>query len=181
MIETIKQKLTQRNQQGFTIIEVVLVLAIAGLIFLVVFLAVPQLQRSQRDSQRRSDLGRFMSSLETYSSNNNGDYPEDQTETDEFIQNYLLSADSEFADPSTGPDPAYDGSADEGLGYEVTYGSGNLTVTSNDDIATDGAEIYFHTSAQCSDSEGTLDNAAARQVAAMVELENGVAFCQDNN
>jgi len=53
------KKLTNK-ESGFTIIEVVLVLAIAGLIFLVVFLALPALQRSQRDSQRRTDLGRFI-------------------------------------------------------------------------------------------------------------------------
>ncbi len=41
---------------GFTIIEVALVLAIAGLIFLVVFLALPALQRSQRDTARRQDV-----------------------------------------------------------------------------------------------------------------------------
>lgn len=34
------------TKKGFTIIEVVLVLAIAGLIFLMVFLALPALQRS---------------------------------------------------------------------------------------------------------------------------------------
>ena len=37
------------NKKGFTIIEVVLVLAIAGLIFAMVFIALPALQRSQRD------------------------------------------------------------------------------------------------------------------------------------
>ncbi|MCL2869540.1 prepilin-type N-terminal cleavage/methylation domain-containing protein, partial [Candidatus Saccharibacteria bacterium] len=36
-----------KTRQGFTIIEVVLVLAIAGLIFLMVFIALPALQRSQ--------------------------------------------------------------------------------------------------------------------------------------
>lgn len=45
--------------EGFTIIEVVLVLAIAGLIFLMVFLALPALQRSQRDTQRKNDIGRL--------------------------------------------------------------------------------------------------------------------------
>ena len=45
-----------QNKQGFTIIEVVLVLAIAGLIFAMVFIALPALQRSQRDSQRKSHL-----------------------------------------------------------------------------------------------------------------------------
>ena len=40
---------TKQKEKGFTIIEVVLVLAIAGLIFLMVFIALPQLQRSQRN------------------------------------------------------------------------------------------------------------------------------------
>ena len=48
---------------GFTIIEVVLVLAIAGLIFLMVFIALPALQRSQRDTQRRNDLGRVTNAI----------------------------------------------------------------------------------------------------------------------
>ena len=43
------------NKKGFTIIEVVLVLAIAGLIFAMVFIALPALQRSQRDHSREND------------------------------------------------------------------------------------------------------------------------------
>jgi prepilin-type N-terminal cleavage/methylation domain-containing protein len=46
-----------RRQQGFTIIEVLIVLAIAALILLVVFLAVPAMQRSARNEQRRRDVG----------------------------------------------------------------------------------------------------------------------------
>ena len=41
--------------EGFTIIEVVLVLAIAGLIFLMVFIALPALRRNQRDTQRKNN------------------------------------------------------------------------------------------------------------------------------
>ena len=55
-----------KSKKGFTIIEVVLVLAIAGLIFLMVFLALPALQRSQRDTQRRDDLARFQTSIANY-------------------------------------------------------------------------------------------------------------------
>ena len=43
------------NKKGFTIIEVVLVLAIAGLIFAMVFIALPALQRSQHDQSRKND------------------------------------------------------------------------------------------------------------------------------
>lgn len=50
-------------KKGFTIIEVVLVLAIAGLIFLMVFLALPVLQRSQRDTQRKQDVAMVATAL----------------------------------------------------------------------------------------------------------------------
>lgn len=65
----------QKSKRGFTIIEVVLVLAIGGLIFMMVFIALPALQRSQRDTQRTSDMSRFMTQLTQYQSNNRGAIP----------------------------------------------------------------------------------------------------------
>lgn len=62
----------QKQEKGFTIIEVVLVLAIAGLIFLMVFIAWPALQRSQRDTQRRDDASTFVTQLQSYATNNRG-------------------------------------------------------------------------------------------------------------
>ena len=63
--------------RGFTIIEVVLVLAIAGLIFLMVFIALPNMQRSQRDTQRRNDYAAFSANITGYMTNNNGALPAD--------------------------------------------------------------------------------------------------------
>ncbi|MFZ1706834.1 MAG: prepilin-type N-terminal cleavage/methylation domain-containing protein [Candidatus Nanogingivalis sp.] len=60
---TVKQ---QPKERGFTIIEVVLVLAIAGLIFLMVFIALPALQRNQRDTQRKNDMSRVLSAVQSY-------------------------------------------------------------------------------------------------------------------
>ncbi len=65
-----KKHQSQKTASGFTIIEVVLVLAIAGLIFLMVFVALPALQRSQRDTQRRNDMSRVDTSLVQYQTNN---------------------------------------------------------------------------------------------------------------
>jgi prepilin-type N-terminal cleavage/methylation domain-containing protein len=48
-------KLPSKNTNGFTIIEVIIVLAIAGLIILIVLLAVPALQRNARNTSRKSD------------------------------------------------------------------------------------------------------------------------------
>ena len=98
-----------KSKKGFTIIEVVLVLAIAGLIFLMVFIGLPALQRSQRDTQRRDDMARFMSQLSQYQANNGGEVPSleassyNGTDTKTgFIKDYLLAGKDSFADPSTG-------------------------------------------------------------------------------
>jgi prepilin-type N-terminal cleavage/methylation domain-containing protein len=52
------------KQRGFTIIEVMIVLAIAGLILLMVFYAVPSVQRTARNNRRRNDLGRFYAAIQ---------------------------------------------------------------------------------------------------------------------
>ena len=59
-----------KQRKAFTIIEVVLVLAIAGLIFLMVFIALPALQRSQRNTRRRQDMARIATAVNDYQSNN---------------------------------------------------------------------------------------------------------------
>lgn len=65
-------KLKKSQSEGFTIIEVMIVLAIAALILLIVFLAVPALQRNSRNTGRKSDVGRVASALNNWVSNNNG-------------------------------------------------------------------------------------------------------------
>ena len=93
-----------KREGGFTIIEVVLVLAIAGLIFLIVFLAVPALQRSQRDTQRRNDASRFMSQLSNYQANNKGAIPANAA-VDTFVAAYLdngAGSPDNWKDPSSG-------------------------------------------------------------------------------
>ena len=62
----------KKSQKGFTIIEVALVLAIGALIFLVVFLAVPALQRNQRNDARKRDISSVVEAVASYASNNPG-------------------------------------------------------------------------------------------------------------
>lgn len=63
--------MAQKQENGFTIIEVLIVLAIAGLILLIVFIAVPALQRNGRNTQRKRDLSSFYAAIIEYQSNNN--------------------------------------------------------------------------------------------------------------
>src|SRR5690349_9509371 len=97
-------KTTAQTEKGFTIIEVVLVLAIAGLIFLMVFIALPALQRGQRDTQRRDDISTFVSQLTSYATNNRGALPTfaSMTGTSGFLNSYMKVSSGEFNDPSSG-------------------------------------------------------------------------------
>src|SRR3954464_15325692 len=63
------------RQQGFTIIEVLIVLAIAGLIMVVVFLAVPALQRSGRNNGLSTSANNILAAVGNYASNNGGTLP----------------------------------------------------------------------------------------------------------
>ncbi|HEV2402738.1 MAG TPA: prepilin-type N-terminal cleavage/methylation domain-containing protein [Candidatus Saccharimonadales bacterium] len=67
--------LKQKNNRGFTIIEVLIVLAIAGLILLIVFLAVPALQRSARNTTRKNDISSLIGGVTEFENNNSGALP----------------------------------------------------------------------------------------------------------
>jgi type IV pilus assembly protein PilA len=66
------KKLQKSNNKGFTIIEVMIVLAIAALILLIVLLAVPALQRSSRNTQRKNDVSALSGAIANVISDNNG-------------------------------------------------------------------------------------------------------------
>ncbi len=66
------QKYKLKREEGFTIIEVLIVLAIAGLIMLIVFLAVPALQRNSRNSARNNEASRMSAAVTDCLSNHNG-------------------------------------------------------------------------------------------------------------
>ena len=119
-----KPQTNPQTNPAFTIIEVVLVLAIAGLIFLMVFIALPALQRNQRDTQRKNDMATFASELNNYAANNRGKYPDvsgyssnavtstHAPELYNFAKSYLnwpgawyaASENESFVDPSIGGD-----------------------------------------------------------------------------
>ncbi|MBQ2695241.1 hypothetical protein IJG04_01215 [Candidatus Saccharibacteria bacterium] len=61
----------RQNTTGFTIIEVALVLGLAGLIFAMVFLILPTLWSAERDSERRDNVLTFIDTLKNFQSNNN--------------------------------------------------------------------------------------------------------------
>lgn len=64
-----------RAKEGFTIIEVIIVLVIGAVIMLAVFLVVPQLQRTQRNSRQQANARRILTGIQQFASNNNNAFP----------------------------------------------------------------------------------------------------------
>lgn len=69
------KNLKKTKSEGFTIIEVMIVLAIAGLIILIVLLAVPALQRNGRNTAIKNDASAMAAGVSEFASNNNGATP----------------------------------------------------------------------------------------------------------
>lgn len=159
-------KTHKQQGDGFTIIEVVLVLAIAALILLMVFLALPALQRGQRDTQRKQDMSRLQSAVNTYKSSNRGQAPA-PGEWGNFFTNYLKLNGDEFADPS-GEDYA-----------PVVQTTGSATMPGAFGTAGVANEnIYIFPGASCNGSTATgAIKSAARKVAIVKPLEGGGFFC----
>ena len=169
-----KQK-NLKHRKGFTIIEVVLVLAIAGLIFLMVFIAFPALQRGQRDTQRRDDMARFASQLAQYQSNNYGKVPgmgatEDSakvTSWNNFINDYLRSNGDTFADPS-------------GVDYHVQSSAGTYEGDTSDSISTTAIQICSLTDCPTGGSADKNNSAKDNPANAIIRIYTN-ATCSGEN
>ena len=155
----------KNTNKGFSIIEVVLVLAIAGLIFLAVFIALPALQRGQRDTQRKSDASRLVSQIQHYASNNKNAVPNTQAKVNSFKANYLMQDGQTFADPKSGTD------------YTITY-KGSASAANGTELG-DGVMIYALNST-C-DVDGKVVSGGKRQVAIIYKLESGVGCVDTTN
>ena len=156
--------LPKRNiTQGFTIIEVVLVLAIAGLIFLMIFIAFPALQRNQADSQRRSDVGRVISQVTQYQTDNRGSIPTDDNVNTTFKENYLKSGNETFQDPS-------------GSDYVLEFKTGAAGGTQKPP----NGQMYYHSGATCSLTDGNAVSSSSRKIAIRITLDGGAVYCQNN-
>lgn len=155
---------TTNKTKGFSIIEVVLVLAIAGLIFLMVFLALPALQRSQRDTQRRDDVGRVISAVQSYKTNNNGRVPAANGLNAAFISSYLTAGGSSFVDPSGGDYSFVERAI---AGGQTPAANGTASNTTN-------GQVSVYRSVRC---DGTAANNA---LSVVIQLESGGVYCANS-
>jgi prepilin-type N-terminal cleavage/methylation domain-containing protein len=153
MLSKVKQQ-----EKGFTIIEVLIVLVIAGLIMLIVFLAVPALQRNSRNTQRKNDVASVLGAVSEWSNNNNGRLPGQPT-----LPTGVTAANEEAAALSNAKLGIYSG--------QVTFVAGATTNTN----ATTESTVVVVRGAKCAANgdDATSTNATSRAFAAMYTVETG--------
>lgn len=187
---------------GFTIIEVVLVLAIAGLIFLMVFIALPALQRSQRDTQRRENMSALQTAVTNYQGNNNGKLPadgkvdaaEEDTNNIKFVSgtsggvdyngvssstNSAVSLIYKYLNAVNATENKFVDPTGHAYGLTImTLGSGTTKEVTGTDYDNHMAYIIKH--AKC-DGEKSVYSANARDYTIMLKLEGSGTYCQSNS
>ena len=170
------------SKKGFTIIEVVLVLAIAGLIFLMVFVAYTALRRNQSDTARRNDLSRFISQLAQYKTNNRKT-PQTIADVVEFVNGYLdgdvkakadgtMTEDKQTANFTSGfQDP-------DGEPYMVTVPTKYTNQNPMASVNEVNHIVYYYNYAKCN-GESLEASQGKNDVAIVYRTENGI-YCQSN-
>lgn len=65
----------QKAKNGFTLLELIVVIAIIGSLAAIFTTTYPASQRKARDATRKSDIKQYQTGLEVYANKNNGVYP----------------------------------------------------------------------------------------------------------
>ena len=191
----------KRNKHGFTIIEVVLVLAIAGLIFIMVFIALPALRQGQRNTQRKRDAAQIVTAMQQWYTHNQvsvtDNFSNRNSDKNGFCTFYKRYVGEELNDPSTG-EPykialwgstnvvnCIDGSTENRGGYDTDV-HGSAGYGDSDNWAKmEVGDIQYDDGAFCED-EGFNDDigggryAGSKIFAIRVRLEGGATLCLDN-
>lgn len=157
---------TPNKTQGFTVIEVLIVLAIAGLVLTIVFLAVPAMQRNFRNTARKKDVATTLAFIQQTIVEHNNELPGscNTSQLDCFLRDHSLLY--------------YQNKTDENivsLHNRSTLGPYNdpidLQLDPNDPLSSE--RISIRTWANCNGGLLSGENATPRDIAAQFVIETG--------
>ncbi|KKS77649.1 MAG: General secretion pathway protein G [Candidatus Woesebacteria bacterium GW2011_GWB1_43_14] len=108
------------SQKGFTLMELLIVIAVLGVLLTLVSLRLVGPEKQARDTKRQSDLKQYQTLLEIYASANKEKYPSEDGVTLPLVCTNYLGATSCPDDPRQTQNGSYMYSADvSGLRYVV--------------------------------------------------------------
>jgi prepilin-type N-terminal cleavage/methylation domain-containing protein len=197
-IVSMKSKIIKKlsNPRGFTIVETLIALAIAGLIMVIVFIAISEAQVSIRDSHRKAYARTVFQALEEFNKNN-GKFPGcvrgcDTSDMQIFMEVYI----PEGTDPSTGESYRSTPTKITNIGTSgtgISSANGSAVYYDNGvhhDLIPEVGQIYIATAHWCYSSApdsgegpplaGYLGDNDVTKFALVIYLEHGGYYCIDN-
>ena len=180
------------KRYGFTVIEVALVIAVAGVIFLMVIVALPALRASQRDATRRENVISFINKVKQYQKDNRGTLPgsADNLSDGRTVEVSWNDDDLETSDPTSwaGFYRDYLGANffdPNGEHYQLKIRRCDVNIVGEDcGFSIEGEpfpnnyEIIVATSAVCKGQQIVQTN-NQRKLAAAYRLESGGVYCEN--
>ncbi len=148
--------------QGFSLVELTIVLAIAALIMILVFVGFRQATINRRDHARKADAARYLEAERMWVSDNNGLMPTSLTyDTASGIKaKYITSGGAKFADPDNN-------------NWTIDWRDRGGTTTPQP-----GNHLLVGASSTC--SGGAMIDGGSRQFAVIVVMQTGGTYCLSN-
>ncbi len=181
-VREFKKEAKGAKATGFTIIEVMIVLAIAGLIMAIVFVAIPQLQRNTRNTTAKDVLNRVKAEMDSYSTNNNGNYPKNVAEFGNVVGGAAIAAGTSFTSHYLSNVGVTDPKTGTPFGFNF-IASGTFTLPIDVTAPATARVVNYYYNAKCSGETVILGSGtavASRNYAMAVYLEGGAIYCADN-
>lgn len=194
----------KQKVSGFTIVEVALVLAVAGMIFAITLAVLPNLWANERDAARREDMMKFVTQIKNFQTNNNRGALPKPNSAKEFESTKVVSVnggevasdrenkkddnattwagfyrdffDDDFRDPNGS---YYDLNVVFCDAKKSDERCANKELENMSKLTTINNTIYVAVSAVC-DGDTAVKSANARRVAVVYRLERAGQYCYND-
>lgn len=162
-----------RALEGFSLVELLIVMAIAALIMIMVFIGFAQGNRDRRDDARKADAARYLEAERLWVTDHNGipptsanfDTPIDPNvaASGGIMERYIIQGNAKFANP-------------DGVAWTVAWrtpgvGNGPNTPAS-------ASQMLVGAGSTCNGTN--IADGGPRQFAVMLQLEGGGYYCITN-
>ncbi|MDB5165096.1 MAG: hypothetical protein JWL89_722 [Candidatus Saccharibacteria bacterium] len=159
-----------RASSGFTIIEMMIVLAIAGLIMVITFQAIPTLTRNARNNQRKHDISAILGAVSHYELNHSGNFPGVGSDFLQYTDTSYYDKTVHYIPPSTPPT-----STDAGV-YVSTNDKGDASSSAPAVTSTNIVIIHKYQKCDTNSSGGSTGvGAGYYDTVALYAIESGSA------
>lgn len=146
---------------------------------LAIFIALPAVQRTERDAERQEDLAEIIRGIKSYQSNNRGALPNGVNAWKDFYNKYL----PKLAEPNG--QKYFDNLSvivcNSATGAACSGGTGGEAITTfmNNNFETNNYKMIVVTQATC-DGSNPVKSSNVRKVALLYTLEVGGAICKNS-